>query len=172
MVNKVLLIGRQGTGKTWVMKSIIEQFKCERRQKIKTLYFHQSVVADGEKSIIVAGKYDGSTFEGTDRLSLGVMKDYPLFLYYSQPYFVLLEGDRFTNFTVLDKHQRPFVIKITDDGAKGRALRGVKQSETALKRIKSRVENITADLEVKDSNEALEVICKMINVYLCHYDEI
>lgn len=171
MVNKVLLIGRQGTGKTWVMKTIIERFKCERRQKIKTLYFHQSEVADGEKSIIVAGKYDGSPFEGTDRLSLGVMKDYPLFLYYSEPYFVLLEGDRFTNYTVLDKHERPYVIKITDDGAEGRAKRGIKQSETALKRIKSRVENISADLNVKDSNEALEVITELINDYLGDYDK-
>jgi hypothetical protein len=171
MVNKVLLIGVQGTGKTWVMKSIIEQFKCERRQKIRSLYFHKSDNADDKKQIIVAGMYDGTTFEGTDRLSLGVMQDYPAFLSHTQPYFVLLEGDRFTNFTVLDKHQRPFVIKIDNDGKEGRAKRGVKQSETALKRIKTRIDNITPDVSVKDSNEALELITTLINDYLGNYDK-
>jgi hypothetical protein len=171
MVDKVLLIGVQGTGKTWVMKSIIERFKCERRQKIRSLYFHISDLGERQKEIVVAGIYNNTTFEGTDRLSLGVMQDYPAFLAYTQPYFVLLEGDRFTNFTVLDKHKRPYVIKIDNDGAEGRAKRGTKQSETALKRIKTRIDNITPDISVKDSTEALELITKLINQYLVDYDK-
>lgn len=165
MVNKVLLIGVQGTGKTWVMKSMINRFRCLRRKKIKTLYFHQSEEYEG-KSIIVTGKYDNSTFEGSDKLSMAVMRDYPTFLAYTQPYFVLLEGDRFTNSTVLEKHQRPFVIKIDNDGSEGRELRGTNQSEKALKSMQTRIDNITPDVVVKNSTEALCLIETMAHNYL------
>lgn len=164
-MNLVLLIGKQGTGKTWVMKTIMNRYKCLRRQKITRMYWHSSADDNG-KAVYVAGKYDGTPFEGTDRLSLAVMMDYDRFLQYAAGKFILLEGDRFTNFTVLDHPtHKPYVIKIDNDGSKGRALRGTKQSDMALKRIGTRIDNITADLNVKDSDAALVVIDELIQKY-------
>ena len=159
MVDLVLLIGRQGTGKTWVMKSIIESRKCQRGQKIGLIYW----LTSGDVNVL--GKYDGSMYEGTDRLSMAVMKDYDRYLALAGGKFTLLEGDRFTNFGVMNHSKKPFIIKIDNDGSKGRALRGSKQSEAALKRMKTRIGNIDADVNVKDSNEALEVIQKLIDKY-------
>lgn len=164
-MNLILLIGKQGTGKTWVMKSIIERYKCLKRQKITRVYWHGSEEQNG-KAVYVTGKYDGTTYEGSDRLSLAVMMDYDRFLQYAQGKFILLEGDRFTNFTVLEHPtNKPYVIKIDNDGSKGRAMRGTNQSETALKRIATRIDNINPDLCVKDSAEALKVIDELIQKY-------
>lgn len=159
MALNILLIGCAGTGKTWVMKSIIEHFKCERRQKIGKFYFHSS------DSIVVVGKYDGSMFEGSDRLSMSVMTDVDVFLSHTQNKIVILEGDRFMNAKLIDK-AKPTIVKITGDGLQGRMKRGSNQSERHLKAITTRVGNIKLaddDYVVNNSTEALKVITTLIN---------
>jgi ABC-type dipeptide/oligopeptide/nickel transport system ATPase component len=158
MGENILLIGCAGTGKTWVMKSIINNFKCERRQKIGKFYFHSS------DDIVVVGKYDGSMFEGSDRLSMSVMTDADDFLSYTNNKIVILEGDRFMNAKMIDK-AKPTIVKIVGDGLKGRTLRGSNQTERHLKAITTRVNNIKlapTDYVVNNSTEALEVITKII----------
>ena len=153
----VLLIGNPGTGKTWTMLSLIKQFKCVKRQRYGSIYFHAS------DDVVVAGKYDGSMFQGTDRLSMAVMKDYDKFISIMAGKYVILEGDRFMNNKVIVHSCAPFIIKITGDGADGRKHRGSKQTEQHLKRMATRNNNITAHMEVAGSEEALNYISAIIN---------
>jgi Cdc6-like AAA superfamily ATPase len=74
MIENILLIGMCGTGKTWVMKSLIRERKVLKKQKICKLYFHSN------DDLIVLGKYDGSLFEGSDRLSMSAITDISLLL--------------------------------------------------------------------------------------------
>ncbi len=153
--NNILLIGNCGSGKTWVMKSIIKTFKQERRQKIGKFYYHTN------GSVIVIGKYDGSTFEGTDRLSMAVMSDVIPFLNFNQGKKIIAEGDRFMNSTYIGQ-ANPVIIKIIDDGKDGREKRKSNQTDRHLRSIKTRVSNITADYEVETSSDALILINNLI----------
>lgn len=156
MAYKVLLIGSPGSGKTWVMKTIIKQRKCQRRQKKGLFYWHSN------DSMLVLGKYDGSMYEGSDRLSMAIMKDIDSFLTFASDKNVICEGDRFMNNTYISK-VRPIIVKITDDGAKGRAKRKSNQTDRHIKAIQTRVSNIKAHYHVKDSEEALKVINNIID---------
>jgi GTPase SAR1 family protein len=159
MAQNVLLIGSAGVGKTWVMKSLINKFKCERRQKYGKFYFHLS------DNLVVVGKYDGTTFEGSDRLSMSVITDLDGFLSITENKVVILEGDRFTNSKVIAK-ANPIIVKILGDGLAGRLKRGSNQTERHLKSIATRVSNIPItdrDYVVNNSTEALEIITKIIN---------
>ena len=95
MSENILLIGSAGVGKTWLMKGLINKFKCERRQKYGKFYFHSS------DALVVVGKYDGTTFEGSDRLSMSVITDLDGFPELNKGKIIVMEGDRFTNSKVL-----------------------------------------------------------------------
>ena len=154
----ILLIGMCGTGKTWVMQQLINDYFLSKRQKIGKLYFHT------DDNIIVLGKYDGTMYQGTDRLSMSVMSDVDTFLKQTQGKIIVAEGDRFTNGKFIQKAS-PYIIKITDDGCVGRQLRGSNQSDRHLKSIQTRVNNITANQDVINSTEALNLIKEIIKNY-------
>lgn len=153
----ILLIGECGVGKTWVMKQIIKAKNMTLHYSMKTIVFIR------EGNLAIAGKYDNSTFEGTDRLSMAVMKDTDAYLKFLNDYKVngIFEGDRFTNSKFIDKAQ-PYIIKIKGNGSKGRELRGSNQTERHLKSIKTRVNNIKPHIEVESSSEALKTILELI----------
>jgi hypothetical protein len=153
--NCILIIGECGTGKTWVMKSLLPS-----KPKHKKLGQFRFVETD---DYIVVGKYDGTTFQGSDRLSMSVMQDVELFIKYakSRKKLVICEGDRFTNGKFIEKID-PVIIRILGDGAAGRAKRGSKQSERHLKSIKTRVGNIRPHRNVSDSGVALELVKQLI----------
>jgi len=160
MVRVILLIGVQGSGKTWVFKQLIQRYNCTAKKKIGKIRYH----TNGE--VIVAGKYDNSMFEGSDKLSMSIMSDYDLFMELNKINIILLEGDRFTNGRVVNHVQYPpYVIKITDDGREGRLKRGSNQSDEAIRRMQSRINNIAPNIEVADSTKALELITNLINNY-------
>ena len=151
----ILLVGACGTGKTWVMKNLIKEKKAEKLCKIGMVYYHSS----GPVNII--GKYDNSVFEGSDRLSMAVVKDVPKFLSYNIHRVNIFEGDRFTNQSFL-AYADPVVIKILGDGSAGRKKRGTDQSERHIKSISTRVANFKSDHVVEDSAGALKLILKLI----------
>ena len=160
MVRIVLLVGVQGSGKTWVMKQLIERFKCVSKKKIGKIRYHTN------SELIVVGKYDNSMYEGSDKLSMAVMSDYDTFMQFNRNCFIVMEGDRFTNGRVVNHPEHnPFVIKITDDGKKGREQRGSNQKEDVIQRMQTRINNIDANKDVLDSNSALELITHLINNY-------
>ena len=157
MIN-ILLIGNCGSGKTWVMKQLIKDFELNKKAKVGMVVFQTN------DKISVLGNYDGSVFEGSDKLSMAVMSDCDILKKVQNKYNMALvcEGDRFTNSTFINKF-RPMIIKITDDGSAGRLKRNSNQTERHLKAIQTRVNNTKHSIEVKDSNEALLTIKRIIN---------
>ena len=155
----ILICGPCGAGKTWVMKEFLSGLTT-RKFKLGRFLFHES------ENIIVVGKYEGSTFEGSDRLSMAVMGDIKAMLDYIKKVkkTALFEGDRFTNSKFIEKAD-PAIIKITDDGAKGRKLRGSNQTERHLKSISTRVRNINAHKEFPDSESCLNYLKEIIVDY-------
>ena len=110
---------------------------------------------------LIMGKYDGTTFEGTDKLSMAVASDYPKLKQYNvMDKIIVAEGDRFTNGTFI-KLFNPYIIKISDDGAKGRKSRGSNQTQRHLKAIVTRVANINEDVTVGNSEQALALLLDM-----------
>lgn len=131
-----MLVGECGTGKTWVMQEIIKQFKLDTLGKVGMFYFHRS------DRLICLGKYDGSVFQGSDKLSMAVMGDIKEFKKYvtKNNYVVVCEGDRFMNETFTEAFKGSLeVTAITNDGAKGRKKRKSTQTERHLKAIRTRV---------------------------------
>ena len=160
----ILLIGMCGTGKTWVMEKLIQYYVLSHRKKIGKIYYHT------DNRIIAVGKYDGSMYQGSDKLSMSVMTDIDAFLEHTKGKIIILEGDRFTNGKFIDK-AKPIIIKITDDGLLGRLRRNSKQSDRHLKSIQTRVNNINADHEVINSFDALCLIQYLTDEYNLIYKQ-
>jgi hypothetical protein len=152
----ILLIGMCGTGKTWVMQQLIDYYLLTIKRKAGKIYYHT------DNRIVVLGKYDGSMYQGSDKLSMSVMTDVDAFLSWNKNTIVIAEGDRFTNGKFIGK-ANPIVIKITDDGVVGRLKRNSSQSDRHLKSMQTRVSNIIADRNVINSIEALELIKNIID---------
>lgn len=159
-MNIYLIVGDCGTGKTWVMKSLISRFSLNQKEKIG-LY---SFVHD-DKKIAVLGVYDGSTFEGSDRLSMGIMADNEKVKDVLNSYsFVIAEGDRFTNSKFVSFF-KPKILKICGDGSDGRKKRGSSQSQRQLKSISTRVKNIPENFTFSNSDRCFDFLCKEIEKF-------
>ena len=152
-MQNILLIGECGVGKTWVMKELLNTTHTHQEIKLNKFVFTET------EFIIIVGKYDGSTFQGSDRLSMAVMSDLQLMLDYASQVnkTTIYEGDRFTNSKFIAKAD-PYIIKIAGDGELGRKKRNSKQSERQIKSIKTRVSNIKENIVVENSEKTLELI--------------
>ena len=144
--NNLLIVGACGVGKTWLMKQLL--IENNKQKKIGRFVFHEA------KDYIIVGKYDGSTFEGSDKLSMSVMADLDMMLEYinSVNKFAIYEGDRFTNYKFINK-ANPIIYKILGDGQQGRTQRGSEQSSRQIKSIQTRVNNINSHTDYKSSKE-------------------
>jgi len=153
--NTILLIGQCGVGKTWVMKQLLRE--DNKTYKLGMYSFHET------DKYIVVGKYDNSTFEGSDKLSMAVMRDLPRMLSYikSRKKIAVFEGDRFTNSKFIEKAE-PLIIRIKGDGQLGREKRGSNQTERHLKSITTRVNNINAHQTTANSLEAINYLNKIL----------
>jgi hypothetical protein len=152
-----LLIGDCGSGKTWVMEQVIKQYKLNTLGKIGMFYFHRNDM------LMCLGKYDGSKFQGSDKLSMAIMRDVQMFKKHvvKEDFVVVCEGDRFMNDTFI-KAMSPnlTIIHITDDGSKGRKKRKSTQTERQIKSIHTRVSKIAAGAKYQclNSDVALKVL--------------
>jgi len=144
--NSILIIGQCGVGKTWVMKQLLKsrQFKAF---KLGLFMFHEA------EDIIVVGKYDGSVFEGSDKLSMGVMADVQKMAGYlkKSKKIAIFEGDRFTNSKFIAAMD-PYIVQIEGDGSVGRSKRRSNQSIRHLKSITTRVSNIEEHTKTQNSS--------------------
>jgi hypothetical protein len=152
----ILLIGMCGAGKTWVMEKLLQYYVLSHRKKLGKIYYHT------DNRIIVLGKYDGSMYQGSDKLSMSVMTDVDNFIEYAKEKIIVAEGDRFTNSKFIGKAE-PIIIKITDDGVLGRMKRNSGQTERHLKSVQTRVNNIKANHDVINSDEAFNLIVNLIS---------
>lgn len=147
----ILLIGATGTGKTWVMKQLIGD---------RATPFNAGLIRGLDQAgTLYLGVYDGSVFEGSDKLAMNVSRDFDLLkkLQEALDFNIVCEGDRFMNSKFI-KMFSPYIIKIDGNGAEGRRKRGTLQSERQIKSIQTRVNNIKADATVTNSAGALKLI--------------
>lgn len=86
------ICGEPGTGKTTVMREIIQSIGLWENFKFGTLEY----MRHKESGIIILGKYNGEIFDGTDKLSMSVINDTEKFIIQvSAPQTrILFEGDR------------------------------------------------------------------------------
>ena len=84
---RILLVGGCGVGKTWVMKQLLDKHDT-KPGKIGKFKFHYN------DDLVLVGVYDGTTFEGSDRLSMSVITDLGKFLSWAGNRAVVCEGDR------------------------------------------------------------------------------
>lgn len=157
----ILIIGNCGVGKTWVMKQLIKHHKLKQRGKLGLFKFHYN------EDMLVVGKYDGSTFEGSDKLSMAVMRDIHTFKNWCdhRSGIAVAEGDRFMNKKYID-NMNPLIIQTQGNGEQGRSIRGSRQTDRHLKAINTRVSNIANEfgiVKVEDSNHCLKMINEQID---------
>ena len=150
----ILLTGRPGTGKTWVMKQIIKNYECTEEGKIGLIDY----LTNGK--VLVTGKYEGHTFDGGDRLSMAAISSVHDLNNGTKSMVRLFDGDRFTNKTFL-KYE-PIVINIAGTGEVGRKLRGSNQTEARLKSMATRYDNYAYHFRVDSSDAALQLVSKLI----------
>lgn len=156
MENKYLIIGGCGVGKTWIMKSIIKHLNLTENKAVGLLQF----TTNGK--VIVTGKYDGSVFEGSDKLSMAVMRDVGAFLEQHNNTLTFFEGDRFTNGNFI-KIANPIILKVGGDGKIGREQRGTQQSNSQIVAIRTRVSNIQYDYSFENSQQCYDFILTILN---------
>ncbi len=154
-MKNILIIGACGSGKTWVMQRLISMYCADVTEKCGMFCYHRN------SKFIFVGKYDGTMYAGSDRLSMALMKDLPLFCKTSRSYTVVGEGDRLTNKTYIEQ-MSPTIIRILDDGSKGRSARGSNQTSRHVKSIATRVSKIKSDYDVPDSQAALEKVIELL----------
>lgn len=157
--NCVLIIGCCGVGKTWVMTQLLKG-KESKTYALGKFCFHET------DDCIVVGKYDGSTFQGSDRLSMSVITDLSKMLRYIERKnkLAIFEGDRFMNSRFIETCN-PAIIKIDGDGSAGRNLRGSKQTSRFLKSISTRVFNIKPHKVAENSEECLREVIELIDTF-------
>lgn len=146
----ILIIGNCGTGKTYIMTELIKHFNCNQKEKLGLVNYNTN------KDINIIGNYDGSIFQGSDKLSMSVMTDVSTFLQNVKG-INIFEGDRFTNSKFITK-ANPFIFKINGNGKEGRELRSSQQTTRQIKSIATRVNNINTDAEIPNSKTLLIIL--------------
>src|SRR5210317_302939 len=167
MIN-VLITGNCGVGKTYLMNKIIEKYELNETGAFGIFKYIGNDSRENQVAgnIRLAGVYDGTMFEGTDRLAMDVMRVMETYLLGQgcRKLINIFEGDRFTNkkFIAL---ANPFIIKIKGDGSEGRLKRGSNQTERHLKSIATRVANIEEDFAFNNSEEAVDFFLGELATY-------
>lgn len=177
MLKLIYLAGEPGVGKSWIFKRIrerlfpqYEEFKERTCRGIKT--------PDGKYQMI--GVFDGSTFEGTDRLSMSAITDVLPYLKRleedDQPHVVYVEGARLlcerflkeTDASLVTVHAAPELIEARHK------LRGDSQPEKFLQGQRTKITNIEKKFpghaamwlnEDKDSATVVDVLCRWGEIY-------
>lgn len=122
MIDKIIAIGGEpGTGKTELMRQMMRDFTLTPFN-----YGNLRGMYDEYKKVYFIGVYDGSIFDGTERLSIKANADFVKFLNYADG-IVVFEGDRlFTHKTLsLDYPFIKVVLTASND---------VKETRLQLKR--------------------------------------
>ena len=140
MLEKVIAIGGEpGTGKTKLVKDIMNDFTLTPFSYgyVKGLY-------DEYKKVYFIGVFDGSIFDGTDRLSRKAITDFTKFLDYADG-IVVFEGDTLFNNKLLLMNY-PFIklVLTASNEVKGirLQLKGNNQAEGYINKKITKLNNI------------------------------
>ena len=102
----IAILGYPGAGKSWAVYNFAKEFidgygvefndPAAVRKRIGLVDYHDF------GKVVVVGIYDGTTFQGTDRLSMAVAPDFEKFydvMNLTKKEFIIAEGDRINNMT-------------------------------------------------------------------------
>ena len=127
----ICLIGEPATGKTTLMKSLINELGPFQFAD-KPFSHHYN------NRIIVLGKYDKGLFQGTDKLSMAVQPLAIEFVRKHQDKVILLEGDRLGNLSffkeVKQLHQLHIVCLRTEHNTQ--EIRHITRNDTQTEQFK------------------------------------
>lgn len=140
MVKKVIAIGGEpATGKTTLVRELMEGYNL-----IPFKYGLIRGVYDEIENVYFIGVFDGSTFEGTDKLSMSCQPHFVKFLNWCEG-IVIFEGDRLFN-NKLFSNDFPFIkiiLKASKDVIDRRHKeRGDNQSQRFLDSRNTKINNI------------------------------
>jgi adenylate kinase family enzyme len=143
MTKLIYLIGLPGTGKTTIMKRVMQMRDWESERPIDLLDTHVS----GELRVL--GKYEeGQVFAGTDRLSMAVAPKAVEWILTAPNEVIIGEGDRLNNKAFFEAAQSVgelYIIHLTvSDEERQRRYneRGSDQSEKFIQTVRTKVGNI------------------------------
>lgn len=96
-VKTTAILGYPGAGKTWAVSEFIKylqsMYGAEEHSRVGLVDYHRFYT----EGIVIVGKYDGSKFQGTDRLSMAVAPHFEAFfaeMAKSGVSHIIAEGDR------------------------------------------------------------------------------
>jgi broad-specificity NMP kinase len=162
--------GEPGSGKTTLMKRLIEHFKVEPK------YTEYKLVPYLQKdNIYILGKYEeGEVFSGTDRMSMAVQPEAIKFLAtLPSNAFVLYEGDRLFTSSFLEdcseKYNLDIIYLATNKSVRQERYkeRGSEQNETWLAGRETKISNILTNMNLLFYTNKLEnnTLLDQENVY-------
>lgn len=141
--------GEPGSGKTTLMKALMEKYPTEKKyDSFKLVPYHQ------KDSLYILGKYEeGEVFSGTDRMSMAVQPAAIEFLgTLPSDSVVLFEGDRLFTASFLenclDKYDLDIVYLSTEKETREERYkeRGSEQNETWLAGRITKINNILTNM--------------------------
>ena len=176
---KIIAIGGEpGSGKTTLMKEIIQHYGVEPKyDSFKLVPYLQ------KDNIYILGKYEeGEVFSGTDRMSMAVQPDAIKFLStLPKDAVVLFEGDRLFTASFLehclDKYDLSIIYLSTTKQIREERYkeRGSNQNQTWLQGRETKISNIMSNMtlmfntfkyvnnNLEEQKHILDVIYEMVN---------
>lgn len=143
--------GEPATGKTTLMKELIKNLSKPQNLRVGLVSGHVSI----PENVAVMGIYDGKgKFDGTDRLSMAVNKDFITYVDMEKRN-IMFEGDRLFSANNLIHissryHLRIIVLEQDEETLHKRHLdRGDTQTEKFLKGRKTKINNILSEFSGK-----------------------
>ena len=178
MATKVIYIaGVPASGKSTLFKQVRQRL-FEGATDFKEGKVRGLESTDGHYKML--GVFDGSTFEGTDKLSMTVIDDAIAYIKglseHPEKYVVFVEGDRLFNYRFLAETKATLLLLDANERIlKSRHIeRGDTQTDTFLKSRRSKVENFAKKYNVKriwnntteDQQRILSFILKTASDYV------
>lgn len=141
MAKRILAVGGfPGVGKTTLMQRVIKTYEPLKNFKYKMV---RGQYCDSRKLYFI-GKYDGSLFSGTDRLSMAVSTSFSEMVDKLPEGLFVFEGNRLFNQSLFNKYECDIYVVTAEQEVieKRRSQRGSNQNQTFLKAVETKIKNI------------------------------
>jgi len=147
-MNLIAICGEPAVGKTTLLRRFREE-AAERLGEFEPFQFGLvRGIVDKDRSLWITGVYDGSVFEGGDKLSMAVQPVFIKMLHQleGQDCAVIVEGDRLTNaslFREFPTETEGIIVEVSEEVlAERHAGRGAEQSDKFRQAKRTKVQNL------------------------------